>query len=260
MTDLLLIEDDEVVREATALALERYGYAVSTASDGLAGLDAVRSQRPDLVLLDVMLPLMDGFSVCRAIRAESMVPIIMLTARDDDIDVVQGLEAGADDYVTKPWDPMVLVARIKAALRRAEPRSSHPATGTTPATGSAPSQAATGRPGPGGAGGAGGADVALPSESVSVIGGLTVDHDALEVTVDGEPVSLTPTEMRLLLELVGEPGVVLSRQVLLDRVWDYGEWGDTRVVDVHVQRLRGKVGADRIETVRGFGYKLRRPK
>jgi DNA-binding response OmpR family regulator len=95
---------------------------------------------------------------------------------------------------------------------------------------------------------------------VSVIGGLTVDHDALEVTVDGEPVSLTPTEMRLLLELLAEPGVVLSRLVLLDRVWDYGDWGDTRVVDVHVQRLRGKVGAERIETVRGFGYKLRRPK
>lgn len=253
---LLLIEDDDVVREATTLALERYGYKVSGAQDGLAGLAAARELRPDLVLLDVMLPLMDGFSVCRALRAESDVPIIMLTARDDGIDVVQGLEAGADDYVVKPWDPMVLVARIKAALRRAFP----PTTGTAGAGSAASGGAGLG---PGGApNGAHGIPPAgdAPDDAISEIGGLRVDHDALEVTVDGEPVALTPTELRLLLELVGEPGVVLSRQTLLDRVWDYGEWGDTRVVDVHVQRLRAKVGAERIETVRGFGYKLRRPK
>ena len=239
MTEILLIEDDDVIREATALALERYGHTVRSAGDGLAGLEAFRAQAPEIVLLDVMLPLLDGFSVCRALRAESDVPIIMLTARDDGVDIVQGLEAGADDYVTKPWDPMVLAARIKAAMRRS----------TSPV---APDGAAAGATAP--AGGSG------PSDSVSEVAGLRLDHEALEVSVDGTPVSLTPTELRLLIELISEPGIVLSRQTLLDRVWDYGEWGDTRVVDVHVQRLRGKVGADRIETVRGFGYKLRRPK
>lgn len=241
MTEILLIEDDDVVREASALALERYGHTVRSAGDGLAGLEAFRAQAPEIVLLDVMLPLLDGFSVCRAIRAESDVPIIMLTARDDGVDIVQGLEAGADDYVTKPWDPMVLAARIKAAIRRSARPTASPATSLTSTLAS-------------------GGLTTVSGDSVSEVAGLRLDHDALEVTVDGTPVSLTPTELRLLIELISEPGIVLSRQTLLDRVWDYGEWGDTRVVDVHVQRLRGKVGADRIETVRGFGYKLRRPK
>ncbi len=218
--EVLLVEDDDVIREATALGLERYGFVVRTAPDGLSGRAAYRSKAPDVVLLDVMMPFLDGFSLCREIRSTATTPIIMLTARADGVDVVQGLEAGADDYVTKPFDPMVLVARIRAVLRRAAPS-------------------------------------AKPHD-VSVVGDLVVDHDALEVRVDGVAVSLTPTELRLLQELIDVPGIVLSRDTLLGRVWDYPAGGDSRVVDVHVQRLRQKVGKDRIETVRGFGYKLKR--
>ena len=215
---VLVVEDDEVIREATALTLERYGFQVTTASDGLTGRTAYRTQEPDIVLLDVMMPFLDGLSLCREIRAVATTPIVMLTARADGIDIVQGLEAGADDYVTKPFDPMVLVARIRAVLRRAAPPSS--------------------------------------THEVSTVGDLTVDRDALDVTVAGRPVVLTPTELRLLLELLDAPGIVISRDRLLERVWDYPAGGDTRVVDVHVQRLRAKIGRERIETVRGFGYKL----
>jgi DNA-binding response OmpR family regulator len=214
-THVLFVEDDDVIREATALALER------------DGLDAFRSCRPDLALLDVMLPGLDGVSLCRAIRDESTVPVIMVSARADAIDVVLGLEAGADDYVTKPFDGAVLVARIRAVLRRF--------------------RAAGGADGPGGA----------EPEGPLSFGDLAVDPEGMEVTRAGERVALTPTEMRLLLEFAAAPGTVLSRDRLLARVWDYEWGGDTRVVDVHVQRLRAKVGQDRIETVRGFGYKLR---
>lgn len=220
MGDILLVEDDEIIRESTAMALERYGYRVRTASDGLLGRAAFREERPDVVLLDVNMPFMDGFSLCRAIRAEADTPVIMLTARSDGVDVVQGLEAGADDYLAKPFEIMVLVARIRAVLRRAQP--------------------------------------AVVTHEVTSIGGLSVDRDALEVRVDGAPVALTATEMKLLLELLDEVGFVVSRDALLSRVWDYPAGGDTRVVDVHVQRLRSKVGKERIETVRGFGYKLLR--
>lgn len=218
---VLLVEDDEVIREATAMALERYGYQVATAPDGLAGRAAFRADRPDVVLLDVNMPFLDGFSLCREIRAAADTPVIMLTARSDGVDVVQGLEAGADDYLPKPFEVMVLVARLRAVLRRARPPA--------------------------------------PDHEVTTVGSLVVDHDALEVSVDGAPVQLTPTELRLLLELVSEVGFVVSRDALLTRVWDYPAGGDTRVVDVHMQRLRAKVGKDRIETVRGFGYKLVRP-
>jgi DNA-binding response OmpR family regulator len=226
-THVLFVEDDDVIREATALALERDGIRVTAAPDGLAGLDAFRSCRPDLALLDVMLPGLDGVSLCRAIRDESTVPVIMVSARADAIDVVLGLEAGADDYVTKPFDGAVLVARIRAVLRRF--------------------RAAGGADGPGGA----------EPEGPLSFGDLAVDPEGMEVTRAGERVALTPTEMRLLLEFAAAPGTVLSRDRLLARVWDYEWGGDTRVVDVHVQRLRAKVGQDRIETVRGFGYKLR---
>ncbi|MCF2529099.1 response regulator transcription factor [Yinghuangia soli] len=246
---ILLAEDDDVIREATALALQRYGFQVGTVADGLAALEVFRTDPPDVVVTDVMMPGLDGVGLTRRIRETSTVPIIMITARADPIDMVSGLEAGADDYITKPFESGVLVARIRAVMRRSGP----PATTPPPAAHSAPaapgSAAAFAAPGP---------PAAEPSGAVRVVGDLEVDTDALQVRVDGVPVQLTPTEMRLLLEFTAAPGVVLDRDTLLERVWDYQWGGDTRVVDVHVQRLRGKIGADRIETVRGFGYKLRR--
>ncbi|MFJ8668665.1 two-component system response regulator CseB [Streptomyces sp. NPDC093600] len=230
-THVLFVEDDDVIREATQLALERDGFAVTAMPDGLSGLEAFRADRPDIALLDVMLPGMDGVSLCRRIRDESTVPVIMLSARADSIDVVLGLEAGADDYVTKPFDGSVLVARIRAVLRRFG-HAGGPAAGEA-----GRSEASEG--------------------GVLAFGDLEVDTEGMEVRKDGAPVALTPTEMRLLLEFSSAPGTVLSRDKLLERVWDYGWGGDTRVVDVHVQRLRSKIGQDRIETVRGFGYKLK---
>ncbi|WP_055630663.1 response regulator transcription factor [Streptomyces hirsutus] len=209
---VLFVEDDDVIREATQLALERDGFAVTAMPDGLSGLEAFRADRPDIALLDVMVPGLDGVSLCRSIRDESMVPVIMLSARADAIDVVLGLEAGADDYVTKPFD-------------RAN-------------------------------GGREGAEDGAPAGALA-FGELEIDTVGMEVRRAGAPVALTPTEMRLLLEFSSAPGTVLSRDRLLERVWEYGWGGDTRVVDVHVQRLRGKIGQDRIETVRGFGYKLK---
>jgi DNA-binding response OmpR family regulator len=219
---VLLVEDDDVIREATQLALERNGFTVDVAADGLTGLDAFRGRAPDVALLDIMLPGMNGVSLCRQIREESQTPVIMMSARADPVDVVLGLEAGADDYVTKPFDSTVLVARIRAVVRRM-------------------SRAADAAP------------------SGTAFGGLEVDRDALEVRLRGRPVELTPTELRLLLCFVDSPGTVLTRDVLLEQVWDYQWGGDSRVVDVHVQRLRVKIGQDMIETVRGFGYKLKSP-
>ncbi|MER5281248.1 two-component system response regulator CseB [Streptomyces sp. NPDC002809] len=231
-THVLFVEDDDVIREATQLALERDGFVVTAMPDGLLGLEAFRADRPDIALLDVMVPGLDGVSLCRRIRDESTVPVIMLSARADSIDVVLGLEAGADDYVTKPFDGAVLVARIRAVLRRFGHASG---SGT----------------------GSGGEPAARPDGGVLVFGDVEIDTEGMEVRKGGEQVGLTPTEMRLLLEFSSAPGTVLSRDKLLERVWDYGWGGDTRVVDVHVQRLRTKIGQDRIETVRGFGYKLR---
>lgn len=230
-THVLFVEDDDVIREATQLALERDGFAVTAMPDGLSGLEAFRTDRPDIALLDVMVPGLDGVSLCRRIRDESTVPVIMLSARADSIDVVLGLEAGADDYVTKPFDGAVLMARIRAVLRR------------------------FGHAGGAAAGAA--EESAAGARGVLAFGDLEIDTEGMEVRKGGEPVALTPTEMRLLLEFSSTPGTVLSRDKLLERVWDYGWGGDTRVVDVHVQRLRAKIGQDRIETVRGFGYKLK---
>jgi DNA-binding response OmpR family regulator len=218
---VLLVEDDDVIREATQLALERNGFTVDVAADGLTGLDTFRERRPDVALLDIMLPGMNGVSLCRQIREESPTPVIMMSARADPVDVVLGLEAGADDYVTKPFDSTVLVARIRAVVRRM-------------------SRAAP-----------------EPEVNGQVFGDLEVDRDALEIRLKGQPVELTPTELRLLLCFVDSPNTVLTRDVLLEQVWDYQWGGDSRVVDVHVQRLRAKIGQDLIETVRGFGYKLK---
>ena len=217
---ILLVEDDPTIREMTQLSLERDGFKVSVAADGSAGLAAFREHAPDLVLLDVMLPGLDGISVCRAIRETSVIPVVMLTARTDAVDVVLGLEAGADDYVTKPFEPAVLAARLRAVLRRA--------TRTEPA----------------------------PELR---FGSLEIDPLGMVVRRDGEELSLTPTEYRLLLMLAENAGIVLSRERLLEEVWGYVWAGDTRLVDMHVRRLRGKIGHDAIETVRGAGYKMVRP-
>ncbi|WP_051967207.1 response regulator [Kitasatospora mediocidica] len=220
------------------MALERYGFPVDTACDGLEALERFRELPPDLLLLDVMLPLLDGVGLCRRIREESQLPILMMSARTEPIDVISGLEAGADDYIVKPFEIAVLVARIRTVLRR---------------TGIVAQPAVTG---PAHAPAAPVAEAAAP-RSVREIDGLEVDTDAMEVRVAGRQVPLTPTELRLLLEFTAAPGILLERQTLLERVWDYSWGADSRVVDVHVQRLRAKIGADRIETVRGFGYKLR---
>ncbi len=220
-----MVEDDAVIREATQLTLERHGYDVTTAEDGLEAIESFEKIHPDAVMLDIMLPGLDGISVCRRIRETSLVPIVMVSARGDALDVVLGLEAGADDYVTKPFDTQVLVARLRAVMRRAvvDPERPSPATGA----------------------------------GIESFGDLELDREALEVRRGGSTVQLTPTELKLLIEFANNPGVVLSRSTLLQRVWDYEWGGDGRLVDVHLQRLRTKIGADRIETVRGFGYKLR---
>ncbi|TDD13559.1 two-component system response regulator CseB [Nonomuraea diastatica] len=220
---VLFVEDDEVIREVTQLTLERDGLTVTTAADGLAGLESFRARTPDVVLLDVMLPGMNGVSLCRRIREESLIPVIMLSARDDAVDVVVGLEAGADDYVTKPFDGSVLLARIRAVLRRTAQ---------------------------------GGAQAGRRARPLR-FGDVEIDIGGMRVLRGGRPVALTPTEMRLLLRFAESPGTVLSRDVLLESVWDYAYGGDSRLADIHVQRLRNKIGGERIETVRGFGYKLR---
>ena len=217
---ILLVEDDPTIREMTQLSLQRDGFTVDTAADGPAGLGAFRADPPDLVLLDLMLPGLDGVSVCRAIRESSVVPVVMLTARSDALDVVVGLEAGADDYVTKPFEPPILAARLRAVLRRA---------------------------------------TRLADGGRLRFGDLEIDSKGMVVTRDGLVLSLTPTEYRLLLELAENVGIVLTREQLLENVWGYVWSGDTRLVDMHVRRLRGKIGADAIETVRGAGYKLVRP-
>ena len=224
-TRILSVEDDERIRTAVKLALEDEGWAVEEADTGEEALNAFQRQPADVVLIDIMLPGIDGFDVCRAIRRISDVPIVMVTARADTHDVVAGLEAGADDYLTKPFAPKELSARIRALLRRAR----------------TPEHAATG--------------------SVLRFGDLEIVPDQGVVKIGEREVHLTKTEFRLLCELASSPGRVFSREVLLERVWGYGYFGDGRLVDVHVRRLRTKIESDaanprHVATVRGLGYKL----
>jgi DNA-binding response OmpR family regulator len=221
MTTVLLVEDDPAARQGLELALGRLGYGVRAAATGEAALHDLGDSPVDVVVLDVMLPGVDGFEVCRRLRRVSNVPVVMLTARSDDFDIVAGLEAGADDYVVKPAEPRVLDARIRAVLRRLT-------------------------------------RVGSPAETW---GDLVIDRESLIVRQAGQPVLLTPTELRLLLVLSASPRQVFSRDQLLELVWEQGYLGDSRLVDACVQRLRAKIEADTsepryIQTVRGFGYRF----
>jgi two-component system response regulator MtrA len=247
---LLVVEDDPSLREVIGIGLEGEGFRVTLAEDGPSALLSFASGTPDMVLLDVMLPGLDGFSVCRELRKVSLVPIIMLTARGSTEDVVRGLESGADDYVTKPFDFSELVARIRSVLRRAAIRS-------------ADAEPGKGR-GSVGWSVAGGDDApATLGDSVLSLGPLTIDIAAHAVRRASEEVALTVTEFRLLYELARHAGQVLSREQLLELVWGYSYLGDSRLVDVHVQRLRAKIEEDPahpglITTVRGVGYRAER--
>ena len=224
---ILIVEDDERIRASMQLALEDEGYEVAEAASGEDALELFGHNSPgqnfELIIIDIMLPGMDGFACCRELRRQSAVPIIMVTARTDTHDVVAGLEAGADDYVTKPFEPKELAARIRALLRRVRATEGGPAT--------------------------------------VVFGELEISPEAGVVRLSGEEVHLTRTEFLLLCELAAVPGKVLSREQLLERVWSYDYFGDGRLVDVHVRRLRTKIEHDpanprHVLTVRGLGYKL----
>ncbi|MER8045913.1 response regulator transcription factor [Streptomyces sp. NPDC094032] len=236
MTRVLLIEDDPAVRKGVTLALRRRGHEIETAASGETGLLALERSQPDLVLLDLMLPGMSGLEVCRRIRESRQIPIIILSARGDDIDMVVGLEAGADDYIVKPASGEVLEARMRAVLRRVVPQ-------TPPGEPEGPSGAGTGGGGP------------------EIHGALTVDRAALLVAKNGTELVLAPSELKLLLFLSATPGQVFSRQQLLEQVWEHSFYGDARLVDACVMRLRGKVEDDPrrpvyVQTVRGFGYRF----
>jgi two-component system response regulator MtrA len=222
---LLLVEDDASIREIASIGLKAAGFRVATAVDGREGLARIRTDGFDAVILDVMLPSLDGFEVCREVRKFSRVPIVMLTARTDLIDVVVGLESGADDYVKKPFELPELIARLRAVLRRA---------------------------------------AAAPAEAAPILAGdLEIDLASFTVRKGAAELALTATEFRLLAELASRPGQVFTWELLLQRVWDYEYLGESHLVDVAIQRLRAKVEDDPshpvlIKTVRGAGYRLER--
>ena len=221
---VLIVEDDRNIAELLQMYLEKEGYAVTVATDGGQGLSKFRAIKPDLVLLDVMMPVMDGWAVCKAIRADSQTPIIMLTAKGETDDKVTGLKSGADDYVTKPFEMKELLARIEAVLRR---------TGTAPVPDSA---------------------------RRLTFDKMTIDMDAFELIIDGKKVDTPPKEMELLFYLASSPTRVYTRNQLLDEVWGFDYFGDSRTVDVHVKRLREKLeGVSEswnLKTVWGVGYKF----
>ncbi len=221
---VLIVEDDPNIRELLQMYLEKDGYAVTVAADGGQGLAKFHAIKPDLVLLDVMMPVMDGWAVCRAIRAEGKTPVIMLTAKSETDDKVAGLKSGADDYITKPFEMKELLARIEAVLRR-----------TDSGSGKQTSRRLT-------------------------FDKLIIDMDAFELTVDGKKVDAPPKEMELLFYLASSPNRVYTRNQLLDEVWGFDYFGDSRTVDVHVKRLREKLEGVSpnwsVKTVWGVGYKF----
>jgi len=220
---VLIVEDDKNISDLLQLYLQKEGYTVVSADDGGEGLAKFRSEKPDLVLLDLMMPVMDGWSVCKAIRAESQTPVIMLTAKGETDDKVLGLKTGADDYITKPFEMKEVLARIEAVLRRSD---------------------------------------RLPETPVRKLSfhKLTIDMDAFELTVNGKKVDTPPKEMELLFYLASSPNRVYTRNQLLDEVWGFDYFGDSRTVDVHVKRLREKLeGVSEkwcLKTVWGVGYKF----
>ncbi len=223
-----MVDDEPTLLETVGYNLRKAGYEVRTASDGPSGLEAARRERPDLVILDLMLPGFDGFEVCRHLRRESAVPVLMLSALGEEVDKVVGLELGADDYLTKPFSMRELLARVKALLRRVELLRESAA--------------------------------AAPSR-VIVAGDLRIDLDEHRATLGGRALTLKPKEFDLLAYLARSPGRVHTRETILQHVWDYEYVGDTRTVDVHIRWLREKIEADpsnpkRIETVRGVGYRF----
>ncbi|MBC3179099.1 MtrAB system response regulator MtrA [Corynebacterium lujinxingii] len=221
---ILVVDDDPAINEMLTIVLEAEGFQTSSVTDGAEAVGAFQSSDPDLILLDLMLPGVNGIDICREIRKQSAVPIVMLTAKTDTVDVVLGLESGADDYITKPFKPKELIARIRARLRRTDDE---------------------------------------PAE-VYEIGDLTIDVPQHTVTRGGEEIQLTPLEFDLLLEMAQKPNQVHTREELLESVWGYRNASDTRLVNVHVQRLRSKIEHDPenpeiILTVRGVGYKTGKP-
>ena len=227
MTSVLVVDDEPSFTEALSVGLRREGFEVRTAADGRAALDEISESEPDLILLDVMLPGMSGLDVCREIRKTTRVPLIMVTARAEEIDAVVGLEVGADDYVCKPYRMRELVARMRAVLRRASPQPSE------------------------------------PEAACLVEGDVTLDIDRHELRVRGELVSLALKEFELLAYLLANAGRVVTRDSLMQNVWGYNYIGDTKTIDVHVKRLRAKIEDDpsdpqRITTIRGLGYRYER--
>jgi DNA-binding response OmpR family regulator len=218
---ILLVDDEQNITDLAAMYLEQEGFRTLSARDGQIALDKFKNESPVLVVLDLMLPKIDGWQVCKRIRAESDVPIIMLTARDDDVDKIVGLELGADDYMTKPFNPRELVARVKAILRRSGTQR-------------------------------------LSENKVVRVGGLVIDSARHTAIVDGRELDLRAKEFDLLQTLAENEGIVLSREKLLDLVWGFDFYGQTRTVDVHVAHVREKLkgGSVTIETVWGVGYKL----
>ena len=218
---ILVVDDEPNIVDLARMYLEKEGYRVESASDGAQALERIRAREPALIVLDLMLPEVDGFEVCRRTRASSDVPIIMLTARDEDVDKIVGLELGADDYLTKPFNPRELVARVKAILRRRDSSM-------------------------------------RPNDKPLHVADLTIDPARREVTVGGQPIELRAKEFDLLQAFAENKGIVLTREQLLNKVWGYDFYGETRTVDVHVAHLRKRLKGSRvsIETVTGVGYKL----
>ena len=218
---VLVVEDEASIASFVSLYLKNAGYEVRTATNGVDALASVQSKQPSLIILDLMLPDIDGIEICRRVRKSSDIPILMLTARDEDVDKIIGLEVGADDYLTKPFNPRELVARVKSVLRRAAPAERR------------------------------------PESRVMTHGDLVIDAGRREVRVGDREVQLAPKEFDLLWELLDHRGLVLTRDQLLERIWGYTFAGDTRTVDVHVRQLRRKLGeASPIVTVWGVGYKV----